>query len=565
MCCAQSRLIHSDVDDYCSASTPFSYPNQHFQGTIPSPAHLRPYVYAHKICTMQRSPSYLLLRHYHDRASDNVIPLRNTLTRRPRKPNWLRPVHGQHVFRKIPTPDPATWITPSEVSCSEAANGSSQSRPRLRVFGGAPASSKGQAERKMSRKNGLRRISHGQGRLLSKASRHEQLSNEYIKLVTLNSQSESISSSSNTRSESQSPCSPANQGTSSEDSSNMDHISSPQSSVSLPAVDNTRLESSTGRSKSTEGTKIRSKPSLQEARHNEPVVKADRSSPSQSSGAGKTRRPESANRDRLSHLTSTGDAHMVDISHKIPSRRSASATAFVLFSNPHPHACLTKKSLAKGDAIAVARIAGIQAAKKTADLIPLAHPGLGITRVQVDIELLDPSVENHDGYADVNLGEGGFEFGGVKITAHVSCDGKTGVEMEALTAANMAALTIYDMCKAVDKRMLITGVRVIMKRGGNGGHWSLDGQIPDDPPPSHVFEPVLQRRMAGIVDEAETHLPAEIPNPPSETAVANDLPRQSSSRPPPPSSTSSSETPPPQPMQARAPAFDEPTEPSPPR
>ena len=215
---------------------------------------------------------------------------------------------------------------------------------------------------------------------------------------------------------------------------------------------------------------------------------------------------------------------MVDISHKIPSRRSASATAFVLFSNPHPHACLTKKSLAKGDAIAVARIAGIQAAKKTADLIPLAHPGLGITRVQVDIELLDPSVENHDGYADVNLGEGGFEFGGVKITAHVSCDGKTGVEMEALTAANMAALTIYDMCKAVDKRMLITGVRVIMKRGGKGGHWSLDGQIPDDPPPSHVFEPVLQRRMAGIVDEAETHLPAEIPNPPSETAVANDLP-----------------------------------------
>jgi molybdenum cofactor biosynthesis enzyme len=168
---------------------------------------------------------------------------------------------------------------------------------------------------------------------------------------------------------------------------------------------------------------------------------------------------------------------MVDISQKLPTRRSAAAIAFVLFSNRNPYASLTDNTLPKGDAIAVARIAGIQAAKKTADLVPLSHPGLGITGVKVDIALLEPAATNQDQgrKSDLHTTEGEVEFGGVKITAHVSCDGKTGVEMEALTAANVAALTIYDMCKSVDKHMLITGIRVIKKTGGKSGGWVLDG------------------------------------------------------------------------------------------
>ena len=177
----------------------------------------------------------------------------------------------------------------------------------------------------------------------------------------------------------------------------------------------------------------------------------------------------------LSHLTSTGEAHMVDISQKLPTRRSAAGVAFVLFSNHNPYTSLTDRTLPKGDAIAVARIAGIQATKKTAELIPLAHPGLGITGVKVDIELLEPAAtsQKKDRDSDFHTWKADLEFGGVKIIAHVSCDGKTGVEMEALTAANVAALTIYDMCKVVDKYMLITGVRVIKKTGGKNGDWDL--------------------------------------------------------------------------------------------
>ncbi len=223
-----------------------------------------------------------------------------------------------------------------------------------------------------------------------------------------------------------------------------------------------------------------------------------------------------------SHLTSTGDAHMVDISHKPPTRRAATARAFLLFSNIDPYTSLTKNSLSKGDAIAVARIAGIQAAKKTPDLIPLAHPSLGITGVKVDIDVLSPSTKSHALKPDDYMGEGGIEFGGVKITAYVSCDGKTGVEMEALIAANMAALTMYDMCKSVDKHMVITGVRVTMKKGGKSGPWSVDGDIPDDPRPAPVFGSVLQRRMAGLVDEPEAHIPLAVPESVPEAAEQDD-------------------------------------------
>jgi molybdenum cofactor biosynthesis enzyme len=268
------------------------------------------------------------------------------------------------------------------------------------------------------------------------------------------------------------------------------------------------------RMRSTSFKDAESAEKLTAARHGpiEPLIAARHSTSSQPSSPAIHVPINRSTPQRLSHLTSTGDARMVDISRKIPTRRSAAATAFVLFSNPNPYASLTDKTLPKGDAIAVARIAGIQATKKTADLIPLAHPGLGITGVKVGIHLLTPSATECTGGSPSDHGEAGFEFGGVKITAQVSCDGKTGVEMEALTGANMAALTIYDMCKAVDKHMLITGVRVITKTGGKSRNWSLDGDIPD-PVRSPIFESVLQRRAAGIVYDQDHHTPADIPDP----------------------------------------------------
>jgi cyclic pyranopterin phosphate synthase len=121
----------------------------------------------------------------------------------------------------------------------------------------------------------------------------------------------------------------------------------------------------------------------------------------------------------------------------------------------------------KGDVLGVARIAGIMAAKKTADLIPLCHP-IPITQVTVDLELLEGRVRDRDDHAAV------VECGSVKITAMVACDGKTGVEMEALTAASTAALTVYDMCKAVDKGIVVEGLKVVLKEGGKSGRW-VDG------------------------------------------------------------------------------------------
>lgn len=107
----------------------------------------------------------------------------------------------------------------------------------------------------------------------------------------------------------------------------------------------------------------------------------------------------------------------------------------------------------KGDVLGVARIAGIMAAKRTADLIPLCHP-IAISKVSVDLD----------------VGPGNRQ---IEIRATVTCDGKTGVEMEALTAASTAALTVYDMCKAVDKGMRIEGLRVVLKDGGKSGRWEM--------------------------------------------------------------------------------------------
>ena len=154
----------------------------------------------------------------------------------------------------------------------------------------------------------------------------------------------------------------------------------------------------------------------------------------------------------LTHLDSQGRANMVDVTDKAVTSREAVAQAVVRM-RPETLALIVSGGHPKGDVFAVARIAGIQAAKKTADLIPLCHP-LMLTSVKVE------------------LSAQGTEA--VLIVARCKLAGQTGVEMEALTAASVAALTIYDMCKAVDRGMTIEGLRVLEKLGGKSGHFKAD-------------------------------------------------------------------------------------------
>jgi cyclic pyranopterin monophosphate synthase len=158
----------------------------------------------------------------------------------------------------------------------------------------------------------------------------------------------------------------------------------------------------------------------------------------------------SAKQARLSHVDVTGAAAMVDVSEKGVSERTASAEGAVRMA-PKTLATITAGDAKKGDVVATARIAGIMAAKRTHELIPLCHP-LPITFVAVDI------------VPDEGLP-------GLRVTASVKVAAKTGVEMEALTAAAVACLTIYDMAKAVDRGMEIVDVRVVEKRGGRSGTW----------------------------------------------------------------------------------------------
>ncbi|MEQ8393459.1 MAG: cyclic pyranopterin monophosphate synthase MoaC [Thalassospira sp.] len=157
--------------------------------------------------------------------------------------------------------------------------------------------------------------------------------------------------------------------------------------------------------------------------------------------------------DKLSHIDAGGNAVMVDISAKADTTRIAVAKARVLMSG-ETATLIAKRGHKKGDVLGIAQLAGIMGAKKTPDLIPLCHP-LPLTSVTVDLELVD----------GVNA---------VDITATCKTTGKTGVEMEALTAASVAALTVFDMCKAVDKSMRITDLRVTRKEGGNSGTFVAD-------------------------------------------------------------------------------------------
>ena len=154
----------------------------------------------------------------------------------------------------------------------------------------------------------------------------------------------------------------------------------------------------------------------------------------------------------LTHLDSQGRAHMVDVTDKSVTFREAVAEARVRML-PETLKMIVDGAHPKGDVFAVARIAGIQAAKKTSDLIPLCHP-LMLTGVKVEL-----SADGLDA---------------VRIVARCKLSGQTGVEMEALTAASVAALTIYDMCKAVDRGMTIENIRLLEKLGGKSGHFKAD-------------------------------------------------------------------------------------------
>lgn len=155
----------------------------------------------------------------------------------------------------------------------------------------------------------------------------------------------------------------------------------------------------------------------------------------------------------LTHLDANGEANMVDVGDKPVSRREATACSEVRM-DAATLATLREGNASKGDVLAVARIAGIQAAKRTAELIPLCHP-LPLDRIDLTLSICD-------------------DLPGVRIEARCAVAARTGVEMEALTAASVAALTVYDMCKAVDRGMTITGTRLLRKSGGRSGRFEAD-------------------------------------------------------------------------------------------
>lgn len=156
----------------------------------------------------------------------------------------------------------------------------------------------------------------------------------------------------------------------------------------------------------------------------------------------------------LTHFDASGQAHMVDVGDKQISRRRAVAQGCIQM-QPATLALIRDGNHKKGDVLGIARIAAIMASKRTADLIPLCHP-IALTRVAVEFALDEASSS-------------------VGITVTAECSGQTGVEMEALTAASVGLLTIYDMCKAVDRGMVISAVQLQEKEGGKSGHWQREG------------------------------------------------------------------------------------------
>ena len=152
--------------------------------------------------------------------------------------------------------------------------------------------------------------------------------------------------------------------------------------------------------------------------------------------------------NKFSHINNKGEANMVDITSKKNSKRKSSAQGFIIVSKKALKA-ITADNLEKGDLFNTARIAGIIAAKKTSELIPLCHP-LSISKIDIYFNIKDD---------------------GIEVETNVSIKGKTGVEMEALTATSIACLTIYDMIKSIDKESEITSIKLISKSGGKSGNW----------------------------------------------------------------------------------------------
>lgn len=173
--------------------------------------------------------------------------------------------------------------------------------------------------------------------------------------------------------------------------------------------------------------------------------------------------PRDAYRDELTHVDESGDVRMVDVGDKAVTRRIAVAEGSILM-HPETQAMVLEDRAKKGDVLACARVAGIMASKRTSDLIPMCHP-LNITKSKVEIESIPA------------MGEGAREDGrvGFHVLAICGVTGVTGIEMEALTAASTACLTIYDMCKAVDRGMEIVDVRLLLKEGGRSGVWEREG------------------------------------------------------------------------------------------
>jgi cyclic pyranopterin phosphate synthase len=153
---------------------------------------------------------------------------------------------------------------------------------------------------------------------------------------------------------------------------------------------------------------------------------------------------------KLTHFNTAGEAHMVDVGAKAVTQREAVAAGRITM-QPETLRLIVEGRHGKGDVLGVARVAGIMAAKKTAELIPLCHP-LAITKVEVELEPVEADSAVH-----------------CRATVHTS--GQTGVEMEALTAVHIALLTVYDMCKAVDRGMVMDAIRLLEKRGGKSGDW----------------------------------------------------------------------------------------------
>ena len=182
---------------------------------------------------------------------------------------------------------------------------------------------------------------------------------------------------------------------------------------------------------------------------------------------------------RLSHVDSSGEAHMVDVGNKNPSFRRATATSTITL-NKEAYLSVVRNTATKGSVLTVAKIAGIQAAKQTSSLIPLCHQ-VNLNKVEIlfkfpdhhdDTELAPDNITSSQTLVELHQ-ECLAKFR-LQITCTVSCHGKTGVEMEALVGASIAALTVYDMCKAVDKTAVIGDTRLLYKEGGKSGMFFSD-------------------------------------------------------------------------------------------